>query len=57
MNIDVELRNLPGAEAAVSCTTTDGSNPASVIEQAKSSSMVSNSISRGVLVSVMVEGA
>ena len=36
------------ATMKISCTTLDGSDPAQVIEQAKSSCMVSNSISRGI---------
>lgn len=39
-------------EMAVSCTTGDGSDPAAIIEEAKSTCMVSNSLTRGVPVAI-----
>lgn len=43
-----------GAEMLVQLTTSDGSDPAIVVEHAKSTCMVSNSISRGVPVSISI---
>lgn len=40
------------AEMSVVCTTRDGSDAAPVVEQAKSSCMVSNSLARGIPVTI-----
>ncbi len=56
VSVTVELEGDPiiatAATMYVSCTALDGSDPLRVIEKAKRSCMVSNSISRGVPVSI-----
>jgi organic hydroperoxide reductase OsmC/OhrA len=56
VKVTVQLAGDPlittAATMEVSCTTVDGSDPSAIIEKAKSSCMVSNSISRGIPVDV-----
>lgn len=56
VQVSLELEGKPllatSAHMVVKCTTADGSDPTFVVEKAKSSCMVSNSLNRGVSVSV-----
>ncbi|MDW4550962.1 OsmC family protein [Defluviimonas sp. D31] len=44
------------ADMTVACTTRDGSDPAPIVDEARSSCMVSNSITRGVPVTISMAG-
>ena len=56
VDVAIELAGDPlvatAARLTVNCSTSDGSDPASVVERAKAGCMVSNSLSRGVPVSI-----
>lgn len=52
VNLDGEPIIATSAEMRVQLTTGDGSDPAVIVEHAKATCMVSNSISRGVPVSI-----
>ena len=56
VNVTVQLEGDPimatSAEMNVTCTTRDGSDTAHIVEEAKKSCMVSNSIARGVPISI-----
>lgn len=56
IHVSVELAGDPliatAASMTVSCTMADGSDPGDVIEKAKASCMVSNSLARGVPVAI-----
>jgi organic hydroperoxide reductase OsmC/OhrA len=56
VQVSLELEGKPllakSAHMAVKCMTSDGSDSAEIVEKAKSSCMVSNSLIRGVSVSV-----
>ena len=52
VNLDGEPIIATSAEMLVKLTTNDGSDPAVIVERAKATCMVSNSISRGVPVSI-----
>jgi len=56
VQVFLELDGTPllatSAHMSVTCVTSDGSDPAPIVERAKSSCMVSNSLTRGVRVSV-----
>lgn len=56
VQVSLELEGKPllatSAHMSVKCLTSDGSDPAPIVEKARSSCMVSNSLSRGVSVSI-----
>lgn len=56
VQVTLELEGQPllatSAHMSVNCLTSDGSDPAPIVEKAKLSCMVSNSLSRGISVSV-----
>ena len=56
VNVSLTLEGKPlvatGALMTVECSTLDGSDPARVVEQARSSCMVSNSLIRGIPVNI-----
>lgn len=58
VTVTVELSGDPiiatGASMRVACTTGDGSDPAAVIERARSISMAANSLPRGIPVAVEI---
>ncbi len=60
VTVTVELEGDPliatSATMAVSCTLTDGSDPEPIVEKAKSSCMVSNSLARGIPVAIEMAG-
>lgn len=60
VSVTVELEGEPllatGATMTVSCETLDGSDPATIVEQAKATCMVSNSLAKGVPVAVHSAG-
>ncbi len=60
VTVTVELEGDPlvtkAATMKVACDTTDGSDPREVIERAKASCMVSNSVSQGFQVTVQLAG-
>jgi organic hydroperoxide reductase OsmC/OhrA len=59
VQVSLELEGKPllatSAHIEVKCQTSDGSDPAIIVEKAKSSCMVSNSLNRGVSVSVSMK--
>ena len=60
VTVTIELEGDPliatSATMAVSCTLTDGSDPVPIVEKAKSSCMVSNSLARGIPVAIEMAG-
>lgn len=52
LNLEGEPVMATSAEMVVKCSTRDGSDPTGIVEEAKASCMVSNSISKGVPVSI-----
>lgn len=60
VNVSLELKGKPllatSASLSVKVKTLDGSDPAPIVEMAESSCMVSNSLIRGVQVSVSLSG-
>ena len=52
LNLDGEPVMATSAEMVVTCKTRDGSDPTRIVEEAAASCMVSNSISKGVPVSI-----
>ena len=60
VDVSLELAGEPllaaAARMSVDCSTVDGSDPAIIVERAKSSCMVSNSLMRGVPVTISLAG-
>ena len=60
VSVTVEMEGDPllttGATMSVSCETPDGSDPQAVIDRAKATCMVSNSLARGIPVTIRSDG-